>query len=167
MNKLNDNNNLVLSLRDIYKSDVSARALFDWFGTRVRGAAEIEVEAAVAKAGVEYSSVIRVFRKLAELGCGRFIEGRRGFKSRMAFTYSIVELGEVACGNQDQVPAVSKKQSEFELEEENSDINLTTKNFVSHQYQLRPDFSAELRLPKNLTEKETERLSAFIKTLPF
>lgn len=164
MNALADLN-LANSLKELYQSDNAAKALFDWFGSRVRGASEIEVEHASTKTGVEYSKVIKVFRKLHDLGCGKFMEGRRGFKSRITFTYGIIGLGNVARGSNVQALVPVEKQLPDDLDD---DVNASSvSNSVLHPYQLRSDFLAELRLPNNLSEKEAERLAAFIKTLPF
>jgi hypothetical protein len=38
---------------------------------------------------------------------------------------------------------------------------------IRHEYRLRPDFTAEIELPEDLTTREALRLADFLKTLPF
>ncbi len=44
--------------------------------------------------------------------------------------------------------------------------SITNETLISYNFQLRPDLSVNIGLPKNFTVREAERLSAFLKTLP-
>jgi len=82
---------------------------------------------------------VKFFRKLEELGFGKFIVGRHRHPSR--FRWNVTEPK----SNGDTVDSAMQNVS----------------------YPLRADLKIEFNLPTNLTRREAERLSDFIKTLPF
>jgi hypothetical protein len=65
-------------------------------------------------------------------------------------------VGKAASG-QGTVEAVSREPDE-------EDKALQT---IRHEYRLRPDFTAQIELPEDLTTREAARLADFLKTLPF
>jgi len=148
-------------IRAFYSDDAAARALLDHLAGRERNRAVTPVERLlvnVSREGTELSrgNVIRVLRRLAELGCGTFVPGRRGYKSRFEWDASLVSVGQVAAGEADEFEDAPEKDAG------NDDVEM-----LKHGFQLRRDLPVDLELPADLTPSEAERLAGFIRTLPF
>ncbi len=148
-------------IRSLYSNDGAARALLDHLAGRERNRAVTPVDRLlinVAREGTELSrgDVIRVLRRLEEFGCGTFIPGRRGHKSRFKWDASFVSVGQVAAGEADEfedAPADDAGGDDVEM--------------LEHGFQLRRDLPVNLELPADLSSSEAERLASFIRTLPF
>ncbi len=161
MNVLNDDN-LLKSLKFLYDSDASARAVFDWFATRQNDAGTITVRRASQKSNIDDRSTFEVFRKLENLRCGHLIVGRRGHETRMKFEYGVRSLAAVAKGGDQKPIAVNSVQNEDDVKEDDGD-----QSSIKHQYKLRTGFEVVLSLPSDFNSREAERLANFIRTLPF
>jgi len=94
-------------------------------------------------AGVSRSEAIRVFRSLEKIGCGEFIEGRKGHPSRFVWTDDLTAVGRAARG---EVPSVSP------LEEEEEEDGNDKKTFFEreHPLELRDNYIARVRVPCRL-----------------
>lgn len=151
-------------VKDLYSRDSSAKAIFDLFSQRQKDANFNTAERVAYSAEVPYSEVVRVFRELAEIGCGRFISGRKGYKTRIEWSYKIRSLAAAAKGDASTVDELDSEdvdaEDEFDLSEVDHDL-------LSHPFQLRADLAIELRLPSDLSSREAERLATFIRSLPF
>ena len=150
-------------LRNLYDGNSSASAVLDHFARRERNrrtTAVDRIQSKVSAEGVKISrwDVINVFRGLQECGCGSFLVGRRGWPSRFKWDVKMVEVGQAAARETEQVEEVSLEESE----EENEDDNL-----FKHTFRLRIDQSVTVELPKDLTSQEAVRMARFIETLPF
>jgi hypothetical protein len=97
-----------------------------------------------------------MFRRLGELGYGRFVEGRHGHPSRFLWSSSSIDIGKVASGEKIPITPVSDQEEDDSNEDE----------LISHPFNLRPSLVVTVALPADLTEKEAERLSGFIRSLP-
>jgi len=80
---------LIEQLRQLRKSNGAARAFFDYAASRERNRTETPIDRVLSileQNGNEVgrSDLIHVFRRLEELGCGRYVEGRHGYPSRFA-----------------------------------------------------------------------------------
>ncbi len=129
--------------------------LLDHFASRVRDRKVIEVDRLEQLLpDVTRAEIIDVFRKLDELGFGRFVVGRRGASSRFEREVSLPSLGRAAAGRGAVIAAPD-------------DPDDAEDDLICHQYRLRPTFTAQIHLPADLTAKEAERLASFIQTLPF
>ena len=169
MNGFNDANQAD-DLRKLYKDDKSARAVLDWFATRQNDANEIAVDRAEQMASerneqVQHKDIVRVFRKFEEMGFGKFMVGRRGSRTRMVFDVSIRSLAAAATQKGQEPKRVDIVNAEILVDDEVSKI--PHQENVTHRYQLRSDFEVRFALPQNFTTKEADRLSSFIKSLPF
>lgn len=153
--------NLINGLRALCGTNEAAARLFEVFSSRKYDSRETTVARAAAKAGADYSTMLSVFRELGNLGAGRFVQGRHGYPSRIEWKFSIRSLGAVAKGEKAAPDQVSADAVEDEADEEEREGVLT------HEFQLRDGLKAQFNLPANLTEKEADRLSLFIKSLPF
>ena len=133
-----------------------------WITLRVaKGIGERQPLTAFTRIWVENVSrgdVIWVFRKLDSFGCGSFKVGRKGHQSRFEWDVKMVEVGQAAAGETEQVEEVSPE----EAGEENGGNSL-----FKHTFRLRPDQSVTVELPADLTSQEAARMARFIETLPF
>lgn len=146
-------------IRTLYQEDEIAKSLFDWLSGRERNSTETTAQRASEQADCEYDQIVRVFRLLEMMGCGRLIFGRRGFQTRMRWDYKIIELAKIARGENGSVTRIDDSDVLDEWDDEREDI--------THTFQLRPNQTISFDLPSDLSQKEAERLSAFVLTLPF
>ncbi len=119
------------------------------------------------------SQVTAVFRSLEDLGCGKYITGRRGKKSRFRWWLPMISIGQVATGEEVQVEEDEAGLSDMvgvSEEEEASEAeagDLEDAAWITHTFFLREDVEIQLELPSDLTRFEAKRLSTFIDSLPF
>jgi hypothetical protein len=134
------------------------RAILDDFGNRTNNQRVTKVDQILSRhkgIGIQRSEVITFFRKLEELSYGRFIEGRKGHPSRFVWSSNQTEVGKAAQGEVTAVTSIPIDDAgESNIEE-----------LRTYQFPLRPGTDANLELPADLSEKEADRLSMFIKTL--
>ena len=166
----NIRNNTISILTALYRDDPSAKAILDYFSTRKKAMRVSSVDRIGYKSKVAYAEVVRVFKELANAGCGQFLNGRKGYKSRMEWEYSLVSLGLVAKGE----AAIPEPIDLSSLDEEEDDLVAMPADDVededgmlSHVFQLRQDMPLHFNLPPDLTAREAERLATFIRSLPF
>lgn len=96
---------------------------------------------------IERWELVEFFKSLEEKGYGNYIVGRRGWSTRIEW---------------------SEKARRLSAEElDNSQRGRSIAEVIDHKFNLRPGFEVFLSLPEDLTSKEAERLSSFVKTLPF
>ncbi len=149
------------ALREFYDENEYAKAILDDFGSRTNNQRVTKVDQFLARlksAELPRWAVVKVFRRLSELNYGRFIEGRHGHPSRFVWTSSSVDLGRAAAGTAGVQIAPVTAQDEENEEEETS--------LISHPFNLRPDLTVTFALPRDLTEKEAERMAGFLRSLP-
>lgn len=147
-------------LAEFASADKDAHAFFEYAASRERNRTETPVARILSKLeesgqDVPKPALIRVLRKLEELECGRYVEGRHGYESRFAWTVNITDVGRAALGEQ---AAVVLQSHAVPVASGNSTF--------SHVYNLRADFQADFDLPADLTPREAERLATFIRSLP-
>jgi hypothetical protein len=148
-------------LQQLYKTDEVAKAVFDHFASRERDRRETTIDRLrknLADDGVNISrgDAIGIFRRLEDLGCGRFVTGRRGHESRFKWDVGLVAVGQAAAGESVPIEATSS----IDLVEPVDDM-------LEHRFHLRKNLDVPVRLPADLTSTEAARLAAFIQTLPF
>jgi hypothetical protein len=151
---------IVTAIRALCASDEVARRLFDLFAERQRDQRETTVDRASWLIGAGYYPVVAVFKRLEEIGVGRFIAGRHGNSSRMEWKFSIRSLGAVAKGEGRKLEGVSADAEVDDSGPEDEKLGL-----IDHEFPLRPGLKVTLQLPEDLTDKESSRLSAFLATL--
>ena len=95
---------------------------------------------------VDRSEIIDIFKELNEHNYGQYLVGRRGWPTRIAWNERALNLSS---------------------DEEHSSQEKSIGRSIEHTFVLRPGFEVSLILPENLSSREAERLSSFIKTLPF
>lgn len=149
-------------LRELYQSDVVARAFLDHCARRQRNQTETTVDRALANLNQDggtlaRADLVRVMKALAEIGCGDFVTGRRGWPSRFVWGTEMIVVGRVAAGEDQQIE---------QIEKETDDAGVSQK-FLTHFFYLRSDVPVEIELPTDLRPDEAERLARFITALPF
>lgn len=148
-------------LQALYSESTEAKAILDYFASRERNWNETTIDRLLAKLNQDESRVgrggaIKVLRRLAELGCGRFVAGRKGHATRLEWSVRLVDLGRAAAGESVSIePAPA------------GDVKEPANDLLEHRYRLRKELDVPLRLPADLTAVEAGRLAAFIQTLPF
>ncbi len=112
--------------------------------------------------GESRSSAIQFLQHLADLGAGRFISGRKGKKTRIEWApCSATEIAR-AYLNQYSSDAQIKRGPASYQKSSNEEAPL-----LEHRFQLRPNLVIPISLPTDLSTHEAQRLSDYIRTLPF
>lgn len=110
---------------------------------------------------------IEFFKKLDACGVGNFLVGRRGKSTRFIWRDAMLDVAQIALDKettQNNLPEQVERTTNIDNLSDQKDHSKTT---FSHKYILRQNYEVTLNLPVDLTETEAERLSNFIKTLPF
>lgn len=89
---------VIKAVRELYKQDDTARRLFDRWAERERDASATSIDRLHHLLGISREEAVGLAQRLEQAGCGQFIVGRRGHKSRFAWAYSCISLGQVAAG---------------------------------------------------------------------
>ena len=167
------------SLTTLYASNPAAKAVLDEFASRQRSQQVTTLDQLLLRlndsgVGVARADVIGVLRKLAELGYGYFITGRRGHRTRFEWKYDLVSVGNAASGGTQVVEKIQPGSAQDNDDDDfpaalsaGSVAETTPEGAIRHTFQLRPDWQIELTLPADLSVREASRLSEFVKTLPF
>ncbi len=145
----------LIKLREVYSG--SAKAMLDDFASRTNSQRITKVDQILNRlrsADVQRSEAIALFRKLQDFGYGKFIEGRKGHPSRFVWSSSPIDVGKAAQGDE-SITSVS-------IDAATDDNFGEMRDYV---FPLRIGTDATFELPTDLTQKEAERLSAFLKTL--
>ncbi len=161
---------MVSELRSLYKSDENAKIMLDSFAARKKAVSESYADRIAFLLKISYHEAIRIFKVLDSIGCGHFKNGRKGYKSRIEWSHSLISIGQVANGQSGNVEAIDPTNLELEEEVDASGLTegiLIDEGHIQHPFQLRPDLTVTLSLPADLTMKEAQRLSAFLQTIPF
>lgn len=110
---------VIRAVREMYRSDEIARRLFDWLASCSRDAAATTIDRIGWVLRVNRGEAVALAKRLEEAGCGDFVLGRRGQKSRFRWKYSRISLGQVASGEAEEVEEPDQPLTEEEEEEEN------------------------------------------------
>jgi hypothetical protein len=172
----------VEGLREVCRSSEDAIILFEYFAKRRYNTSETKTNAllrAIRKEGndVRKPLVIDIFRKLENLGCGQYVEGRRGRPSRFRWAVTLTSVGKAATGRAATVDSIGRGVAAAPTDVESTEGPLVSGQetsegsrpvkIMTHQFNLRPNYTVTLDLPSDITSVEAERLSRMILTLPF
>jgi hypothetical protein len=97
----------VQAVQALYEKSADARKLFEWTASLKKDAAETSIERIMSALGISRKAAVTLAQDLAEAGCGNFIVGRRGARSRFSWLYSRISLGKVAVGEATDIDPVS------------------------------------------------------------
>ncbi|MCB1379812.1 MAG: hypothetical protein KDK89_15815 [Alphaproteobacteria bacterium] len=87
-----------INIRELYGDDEGAKAFFDWAAARRNDAAETSIDRVSQVANINRQEANRLLRSLSDAGCGEYIIGRKGWKTRIRWAYSLLSLGRAASG---------------------------------------------------------------------
>jgi hypothetical protein len=176
MTNLNNNGPNVDAIKKLYTTNRVAKIAFDHFATKQRNKSATTVDrlrAVLVAQGheVSYNEIRDFLRKLANLKCGDYKIGRRGWDSRLEWSVGLVSLGQAAAGRHSEITRLTEEEAAESQKEDTeelaaAEVPVDTQD-MKVSYPLRPTRSVEFVLPKNLTAREAHRLAEFIKTLPF
>jgi SOS-response transcriptional repressor LexA len=105
-----------------------------------------------------YKDRTDAFRLLEECECGRYVEGRHGWKSRFVWSVKSTLVAKAAQGQEIGGNLDDKDEPERESIED---------ELIEHIYVLRPELTISIELPVDFSEGEAQRLGQFINSLPF
>src|SRR5258705_146225 len=108
---------VVKAIRDLYKKNPHAQEFFDLNARRERDASFTSLDLISRKLEISRGEAVALARELDEAGCGQFVVGRRGSKSRFEWEYSCIGLGKAAAGEPIQL-----EKAENPEDEENEDM---------------------------------------------
>jgi hypothetical protein len=115
----------------------------------------------VCEINVGRSQIIALFRQLEKFECGLFFVGRKGHLSRFHWSIDIKLIAKTLKGNSSG-EGTSPKASAPPTGTATAHSSAT----LRHTFHLRQDFELILNLPTDLTEKDAQRISKFVESLP-
>ncbi len=104
------------------------------------------------------SDIIAAFRSLEDAECGKYVEGRHGWKSRFVWSVKSKLVSGAAQGTQTKAALIA---------DDDSHEGVVQDEMIEHTYVLRPDLTISIELPADLSRNEANRLSQFIDSLSF
>lgn len=151
-------------LKSVYAENKVVRAICDLLAARERNQNETKLHVVVRRLtnndpDLKKSEIIAAFRALEDAGCGRYVEGRRGWRSRFVWEVKSLDVSAAAKGEQALERDASPNDA---VDPPDEDAEL-----IEHSFALRPDLSVSIELPADLTKNEASRLAAFLQALPF
>lgn len=102
------------AIRTLYREDDIARELFDQCARRQKDASMTSVDRLSERLDIPRGDTVSLARRLEDAGCGAFIVGRRGSKSRFEWRYSCISLGKAAAGETSNIDEVDEGVSEMD-----------------------------------------------------
>lgn len=150
-------------LKRNYKENDAVRSICDHMAGRAKNQNETALHRLIhyfEKEGLDFkrSDLIAAFRLLEGSECGKYVEGRHGWKSRFVWAVRSKFVAGAAQGIEAKVDLAS---------EEEFDEGVFDEEMLEHTYILRPNFVVVFELPVDLTRREVQRLSQFVESLSF
>jgi hypothetical protein len=153
----------LVKIQYLYRRKPEAKRFFDWGANQISDSAETAVENAVQQLGLEYAEVLELFKKIAKIGIGSVIFGRRGRPTRLVWDYRLQDISQRA-----KEAGISSNADRYAAEDDKPILEAADSvKMVEHFYKLRPDMTINFYLPTDLTKKEAERIGTFVLSLPF
>lgn len=157
-------------LRAYCALEPDAKVIFGHLSKFVKNMSETKIDQLTWRLSSETTppsrwTVLKFFRKLQELGCGRVIEGRRGHKTRFEWSSNLVDVAKAAMGQNISIGSAPIEVEEAAGDQQREDADAG--DFMEHPYMLRKGMPVSFKLPADLTTAEAARLAKFIETLPF
>ena len=149
-------------LKELFKQNETARTILSDFAERQRNQQVTTLDQLLKRLDdrqISRGATIQVFRALEEIGCGEFIEGRKGHPTRFVWGDDLMTVGRAARGEAAKIESLNDEEEDHAEPKEAAGDG-------EHSFRLRPDYSVRVRLPNDFTEKEAQRLGDFLRTLP-
>jgi hypothetical protein len=122
---------IVKKIRALRESDETAARLFDWLARRTNDVAETSIDRICGMVELERYQAIELVKALAGIGVCEFVVGRKGWKSRVRWHYSVRSLGEAAKGD-----ATGIQEIDPELAEEVADQQQGSDEFLDTKQEM-------------------------------
>ena len=150
-------------LQQIYKDSETVKSICDHMSDRSKNQNETALHRIthyLEQEGADFkrADLIAAFRLLEESECGKYVEGRHGWKSRFVWSVKSKLVAGAAQGKETKAALVA---------EEDPDEEIIKDEMLEHAYFLRPDLVITVELPADLSRSEAQRLSQFIDSLSF
>lgn len=127
--------------------------LFQYFAGQASTPRQTTVERLQSKLKLSRRETTVLVNGIIEAGIGTRIVGRRGAPSRIVWKFTLQSIEKVARGDTDDLQEVESKRS-------------SGRRYVDYSYQLYDDQEPVIvRAPRGLTERETERIATFVRSL--
>jgi hypothetical protein len=150
--------------RDAWPTTLS---FFDWASGVRSTPRETTFEELQAALKITKSKAREFAADIEAAGIGTRIFGRRSFKSRVRWEYTLQSVAKAARGLSDSLEVVSQNNFPATVTESSEASGSSNDpDDAEHIFQLRSSRRVNFRLPRDLTAREADRLAAFIKTLP-
>lgn len=149
-----------IELSELAKKNETARAFFEHLAAREKNYSVTTVARAAQIIGADKREVAAVFKKLQEMGYGRYVSSKGGATARFEWSVSMIDVGRAGLDQESSIATLNEEEG-IELEEEEN-------GFIDHAFHLRVgEDPIVISLPEDLTKEEARRLSRFISCLPF
>lgn len=104
------------AIRSVYEEIEGGRIFLDWAAARTNDAAETSIDRMTQVADISRFQAIELAKALCAAGCGEYIIGRKGWKTRVRWSFSLRSIGKAATGE-----TVELEELDPELVEDVSD----------------------------------------------
>lgn len=158
---------IVKTLRKVNRGgDPTSLSFYNWASGIHRTPRETTFEDLQAALKISKLEARQFAADIESVGIGTRIFGRRSFKSRIKWKYTLQSIAQAAREQIDTLEVVSDKGFAMAAESGETIGSVNDADDVEHTFQLRSGKRVHFRLPRDLTTREADRLAAFIKTLP-
>src|ERR1700684_1592424 len=159
-------------LRKLYRTDSTAKAVFDHLAGRQRNFTETPVDRLMQNISsegldVSRSALTAVLKALEHARCGKYVAGRKGIQTPFRWSGGMVSAARYAAGEATVIEPVDQATTDNGHDAANDDPVNGAVSQLTHGFQLRPELRLSFTLPADLTNAEAARLADFVKTLPF
>lgn len=108
---------IVHALQDLCSRNEGARTFFEWAASRQKDGYVTSIDVFERKSLMDRASCIELAKELSRIGCGQYIVGRRGSKTRVRWDYGLRSIARAAVGQENKLRAVDP-ELEAELEDQ-------------------------------------------------
>jgi hypothetical protein len=116
---------IVRKIRVLYEDDARAQRLFDWLAGRTNDVAETSIDRISQMVEVSRYDAIELAKSLSEIGVCDFIVGRKGWRSRVRWRYSVRSLGQAAKGSTAKIEKIDPELAEEAVDRQAATIEST------------------------------------------
>ena len=156
-------------LKKSYQDNEALKAICDLMSMKSKNQNETglhRIAFYLKKDGFEFerADLIAALRMLEKVECGKYVEGRHGWKSRFVWSVKSKLVAGTANGT---VTTDDLLSDDFPDVLDWPDFESTDSGMIFHSYVLRPDLTILIELPADISRNETQRLSQFVDSLSF
>lgn len=168
---MDESDEQVEALQAAYSSEDHIRKVLDVFATYKNAMRTVNVDVVWTKAGgrasLNRSEVVAALKRLQELGFGTYTKGAHGYPSRFGFRPLRGPLWVALLAQGSDAEDLPDDPGELPGEESWESLEPgALEGWVDHKFRLRQDVEISFSLPGNLSSKEANRLSLWVKCIP-